>query len=347
MPASPTSTSSPRSSSEPTTAMSLTSNEARLILLERQLQAEKERNASDSDSDTVGKKRKAKQPSTQWYGRGIPKLVALFGDLEAMLDDALKYELRDLGDTSQDDADFENKDAGEIEKIKNEQTRAYRNILAFCKLLPSFHKRFVDNPLEIKSICAQGATSARGDDISKLGKTIPIWINEQWRDATPLNVKDRNTRGLYHDITGMLLCPITLDWDDENLRAQLRNFSYEGNMYANHLLRCLYFNFKGNPQHPDKGFLKSALLVKTFKHIFTSPNSADDVSILVRNEAEAAPSGLENVPPPPKTRRTNKRKPKVRKAVSAKLQMTEVTPRSIAYTAVQVGVDMQICHSYY
>ena len=73
--------------------------------------------------------------------------------------------------------------------------------------------------------------------------------------------------------------------------------------------------------------------MKTFKHIFTSPSSSHDISILDNDEDNA-----ENIPPPKKTRRTetDKMKANTRKAVAANLHMTRVTPRAIAYAAVQV-----------
>jgi hypothetical protein len=74
------------------------------------------------------------------------------------------------------------------------------------------------------------------------------------------------------------------------------------------------------------------LLVKTFKHIFTSPSSSHDISILDDEE-----NNMENMPPK-KTRRTQtgKMKANTRKAVAANLHLTRVTPQAIAYAAVQV-----------
>jgi hypothetical protein len=73
--------------------------------------------------------------------------------------------------------------------------------------------------------------------------------------------------------------------------------------------------------------------VKTFKHIFTSPSSSHNISILDDEEDNA-----ENMLPSKKTRRTEtgKTKANTRKAVAANLHMTRVTPRAIAYAAVQV-----------
>ena len=64
-----------------------------------------------------------------------------------------------------------------------------------------------------------------------------------------------------------------------------------------------------------------------------SPSSSHDVCILDDDE-----NNMENIQPPRKTRRTEtgKTKANTRRAVATNLQMTRVTPRAIAYAAVQV-----------
>jgi hypothetical protein len=73
---------------------------------------------------------------------------------------------------------------------------------------------------------------------------------------------------------------------------------------------------------------------QTFKHIFTSPSSSHDMPVLDNDENDPE----NNQQPPKKTRRTaiGKTKANTRKAVAANLHMTRVTPRAIAYAAVQV-----------
>ena len=64
-----------------------------------------------------------------------------------------------------------------------------------------------------------------------------------------------------------------------------------------------------------------------------SPSSSHDIAILDNDKNE-----IEGLQPPQKTRQTEtgRKKFSTRKAVAAALQMTRVTPRSIAYVAVQV-----------
>jgi hypothetical protein len=127
------------------------------------------------------------------------------------------------------------------------------------------------------------------------------------------------------------------------VRTKLREVDSDYDYTVDLCLRCFYRGFKGFREDPEKGFLQSSLLIKvcwvrlyvtklipyckTFKHIFTSPSSSHDISIL-DNENDA-----ETIQPSKKTRRTETgKKANTRKAV----QMTRVTPRAIAYAAVQV-----------
>lgn len=71
------------------------------------------------------------------------------------------------------------------------------------------------------------------------------------------------------------------------------------------------------------------MFIQVYKAIFTSPSSARDVS-----EEE---DNAENMPPA-KSRRTLSGNKPVRRNVASKVNLNDkVTPRSIAYAAVQVG----------
>ena len=70
--------------------------------------------------------------------------------------------------------------------------------------------------------------------------------------------------------------------------------------------------------------------LQVYKAIFTSPSSAKGLP----DEEE----GDENAPPPAKSPRGSSRKKTVRRNVASKVQLNnKVTPRSIAYAAVQVN----------
>ena len=189
---------------------------------------------------------------------------------------------------------------------------------------------------------------------------IPEWLNQQYPHEPPLSTIKRNGHGIHHSITGMLLCPIRYDWDDEEYEFSLvldkicscswtdrvcnkpREAQPNYNYTINICIRGFYRGFNGSSDNPEKGFLQSLLLVKTFKHIFTSPSSSHDISILGDDENNA-----ENMPPS-ETRRpeTGKTKANTHKAVTANLNMTRVTQRAIAYAAVQVWNIFDTIHIF-
>lgn len=143
-----------------------------------------------------------------------------------------------------------------------------------------------------------------------------------------LNPDSRANRGIQHDATGKLLCPIDFDWDDPTIRARLRNCEEGYDINSSYFLRCLYQSGTGNINDVEDGFLKSGLLVKVFKHIFTSPSSANASVEASENISIGNPAGA---------RSTHKAKRATRKDVSGCLHMNEkVTPRAIAYAAVQL-----------
>ena len=44
---------------------------------------------------------------------------------------------------------------------------------------------------------------------------IAEWLNLQYPQEPGLSTIKRDGRGIHHPITGMLLCPIRYDWEDE------------------------------------------------------------------------------------------------------------------------------------
>ena len=60
-----------------------------------------------------------------------------------------------------------------------------------------------------------GAKNARGDNVSKLMSRVSEWLNQMYPHEPPLSAIKREGRGIHHPITGMLLCPIRYDWDNE------------------------------------------------------------------------------------------------------------------------------------
>lgn len=60
-----------------------------------------------------------------------------------------------------------------------------------------------------------GANNACSKDLNCIHKCLAKWLNHANPPPIPLLVDDDcENRGLSHDATGHLLCPIEFDWDD-------------------------------------------------------------------------------------------------------------------------------------
>jgi hypothetical protein len=70
-----------------------------------------------------------------------------------------------------------------------------------------------------------GANDARSDNTSRLKIAVAEWINSRspyTSDAlSRLSAKGKDQRGINHDITEYLLCPIDYNWDDPQYVAFL------------------------------------------------------------------------------------------------------------------------------
>ncbi|KAG1903121.1 uncharacterized protein F5891DRAFT_978157 [Suillus fuscotomentosus] len=176
----------------------------------------------------------------------------------------------------------------------------------------------------------KGADSARGDDASSLKKTVASWLNESRPTPNPpISSVDKSGRGFYHDATGELLCPVDFHWANPSHRTKegIRNYEPDFQVTAHSWPAFLYSNGKYDPDDPTKGLFKSAWLVRTFKHIFTSPSSAGEI-----RPDEEEPLGYQESSH--KRSRTSGER-RTRSNIATILGMRSVQPRAIAYSAVQ------------
>jgi hypothetical protein len=135
-----------------------------------------------------------------------------------------------------------------------------------------------------------------------------------------------------------------------SIRAKLRAFDEEFDWLSSYHSRCFYAKSKPNLTQLESGYLKSTLLVKVcrlslicisylvfsqvYKSIFTSPSSAQNI-LDEENNAENMP--------PTKSQKTSCNS--VRRNVASKLHLNDkVTPRSVAYAAVQVCVYIMVSY---
>lgn len=256
---------------------------------------------------SLGARKKAspKDPYVH-HGRHFGRTVFAFPNIHALVANALAFNDENPPNTPQE----------------RREARIYVKLL---NLIPGLKEIILDaDPDEVTEVCAsiqKGTNGGRADDTKGLKPAIIDWISPE--DGEPLRPKlPRNSkieRGFHHPRTGFLLCPISMDWADEEVREQLRNkeISVSGEDWPVFLFR----DEKFDSEEPWRGLLRSRLLVLAYKHVFTSPSSADDHSRATR-------SG------------------------NARLHgMTRVTAASIAYIATQVRFALsdaaQFCRSDY
>jgi hypothetical protein len=194
-------------------------------------------------------------------------------------------------------------------------------------------------PFPIFCQIQKGIASARSDDTKSLKGVVLDWITP--RDTPlhpPLSRNIKMTRGFHHPVTGALLCPAGLDWNDAELvlllvrilfiplicwfRVRAKLSSGEMAVRGDQWPMVVYANQEYDPEEPWEGLFRSQLLVwvgmysfsfvvahcclQAYKHIFTSPTS-------VEKEVKATRSG------------------------NARIHgMTRVTTASLAYVATQV-----------
>ncbi|KAG1893129.1 uncharacterized protein F5891DRAFT_1196751 [Suillus fuscotomentosus] len=157
--------------------------------------------------------------------------------------------------------------------------------------------------IHVGELIGRGAAGARGDDTKTLKSAVLDWVTPKGEAIQPpLHHNSKIDCGFNHPLTGSLLCPAGLDWNDPQTKENLR---------SGEILVCgdqwpifLYAHHIYDPEDPWCGLLRSRLLA--YKHVFTSPSSVD-------------------------------REPKATRSGNARLHgMKSVTIASIAYIATQV-----------
>ncbi|KJA14950.1 hypothetical protein HYPSUDRAFT_142490 [Hypholoma sublateritium FD-334 SS-4] len=195
------------------------------------------------------------------------------------------------------------------EDPEEEEQKEQKVFCALLKSVPGLEERLMgaNSEEDIQSIAAmlqKGASSARSDDTKSLKSAIIDWITPPGEPLIPpISRNAKSGRGFNHEVTGALLCPAGLNWNDVEIKEKLRTgeLSVPGDQWP----ILLFSSYMYDDNDPSKGLLRSPILVKTFKHIFTSPSS-------VEREAKATRSG------------------------NARIHgMTGVTRGSIAYAATQ------------
>ncbi|KAG2737887.1 hypothetical protein P692DRAFT_20883128 [Suillus brevipes Sb2] len=196
-----------------------------------------------------------------------------------------------------------------LEDFSAEERREHK---VFEKLLDSYpglldrlREGSEEEVLHVGELIGKGASAARGEDTKSLKPVVIDWIVPAGEVVNPpLPRNSKVSRGFNHPLTGRLLCPAELNWDDEETKQNLQSglTSVSGDQWP----LFLYANEAYDPEDPWNGLLRTRLLINAFRHVFTSPSSVD-------------------------------KEPKATRAGNARLHgMNAVTAASIAYVATQV-----------
>ncbi|KAG1890410.1 hypothetical protein F4604DRAFT_1876902 [Suillus subluteus] len=180
-----------------------------------------------------------------------------------------------------------------------------RLIESYPGLLERLKNGSEEEILHVGELIGKGAAGVRGDDTKTLKSAVLDWIAPKGEAIRPpLHRNSKIGCRFNHELTGSLLCPAGLDWNDPQTKDNLR---------SSELLVCrdqwpvfLYAHHTYDAKDPWCGLLRSRLLVCAYKHIFTSPSSVD-------------------------------REPKATRSGNAPLHgMNSITIASMAYIATQV-----------
>ncbi|KAG6905819.1 hypothetical protein DXG01_000545 [Tephrocybe rancida] len=177
--------------------------------------------------------------------------------------------------------------------------------------MPNFRKMiFTASETEVTRIAdmlQKGGNDARSDDTKSLKSAVIEWITPKGQPLNPpLTRNVKIDRGYHHERTGSLLCPTGLNWQDSEVKQKLKSgkLLVSGDEWPD----FVYHGYTYDPEDPWNGAFRSQLLVKAFKHVFTSPSSID-------KDPKATHSGNTHLH-----------------------DMTSVTPASVAYISTQVSL---------
>ncbi|KAF9475565.1 hypothetical protein BDN70DRAFT_883565 [Pholiota conissans] len=272
-------------------------------------------------------------------------MVFIAGDIKDLVLEADKH-LESQEDPDALLAEFEGLDDDEIEEMKRDWERSHKALAELSRIIPNFQKKIDESePGELSQFYALlqvGANNARSEDLHRIRKYLAEWLNHFHPMPSPLlDQDDRKNRGLGHDLTGRLLCPVEFNWDDLDIRAKLRACHPDYDWLSSYHARCLYAKYTGDARRLEDGFLKSPLLLQVFKCIYTSPSSAKGTFVDDEDSDE-------NAQPAQKVRKIASRQGKpARRNVATQVGMTtKVTPRSIAYAAVQLHFNLQASENW-
>ncbi|KIM71549.1 hypothetical protein PILCRDRAFT_82683, partial [Piloderma croceum F 1598] len=164
----------------------------------------------------------------------------------------------------------------------------------------------------------KGSDMARGDDAGNLKLAVVVWVDEIFGPSQPpLKPTSKDERGLENDNTGRLLCPGEYKWDDAEIRTLIRQGHADFLVTAQSWPIFLYAGHKCNEADMEEGLFKSALLLKA-SYFITLPYISHFKNLAA-----------------------------TRSHVASLIGLRKVTPRLIAYVAVQLRFALSSANTWH
>ncbi|KAI0028253.1 hypothetical protein K488DRAFT_89927 [Vararia minispora EC-137] len=161
-----------------------------------------------------------------------------------------------------------------LTSYKETHLQSFRRILHYDPQLDRMMRTVGDQGQLGLIICAleEGRKAARAEDVHILKDHIDLWPSQfiTW-DGTIFNKGRRNKYGFKNGVTGALLCPVMLNWDDESTRNDLRSSRVIPT--SDDLPRFLWpGNEPVNMTDLASGFLRSQVLEAAFLSVWFAPS---------------------------------------------------------------------------
>ncbi|KAF8525440.1 hypothetical protein JB92DRAFT_2784212 [Gautieria morchelliformis] len=171
----------------------------------------------------------------------------------------------------------------EIKGITDEQICWFRIYKHLCARIGHFEVCIIDVEArtfrEHEKLFKAGLLAARSEDITSLKVVVVDWLSTPPYNASiaayPLAHNSKTTQGFNNPVIGELLCPTDLKWSDSTVQQGLcyGTIDIQPSQWPNFIYEHCTVPSEGEDMWV--GFLRHQLLVKTLKHIYTSPSSVD------------------------------------------------------------------------
>ncbi|KAG0698671.1 hypothetical protein DFH29DRAFT_1002598 [Suillus ampliporus] len=278
--------------------------------------------ALEQELETIrsSKRSESQANSNMHKGRCIRQLVSLFDSLEDL-----------VGENDRCEELMQSLDSQDELVTNRDEDRIFSSFNELLRCLPWLRKKLFSDVEELDSILKE---LRKGADIS--------WLTELFHPLDhPLHTTIKDDRGFVHNTTGMLLCPVEYMWSLTSYvstKEKIRDRDSDFLVTAYSWPAFLYKDYSFDSANIEKGLFRSTLLLKAFKHIFTSPSSAKEI--------DGNGNGADVITAHQRHRRSSENDAANRSHVANIIGMKMVTPCAIACTACQLRFALSSVNSW-